>query len=189
MKHPILLLMALAPALLTGCSGAVVSQSPSESAPSDPGGNMAAPTSVRTGLSVSTSCADSGDGSAKTDVTLVAVTVDEAGIIRDCVIDQLETELSFDSTGALLTDPNTTFPTKNELGSDYGMGKVSPIGREWDQQAAALADYVTGKTLEQVRAIPVNEEGRTTDVDLISSATISILPFLEGIEQAIENAG
>ena len=35
-----------------------------------------------------------------------------------------------------------SFPSKNELGGGYGMGKASSIGKEWNEQAAALADYV-----------------------------------------------
>ena len=185
MKYPVLLPLFLLSGLLAGCAGTVVSQ---PSAPSGSGETATTPAATKTGLSVAATCADSKDGSAKTEVTMVAVTVDENGIIRSCIIDQLETALDFDTTGALLTDPDTEFPTKNQLGSAYGMGAVSPIGREWDQQAAALAEYVVGMTADQVAAIPVNEEGRPTGADLMSSATISISPFLEGIVQAVNNA-
>ncbi|MFR4560362.1 MAG: hypothetical protein ACLT5P_03485 [Flavonifractor plautii] len=65
------------------------------------------------------------DGLAQADITVVAVTVGDDGIIYDCVIDSIQSKLNFDTSGALLSDLTLTIPSKNELGADYGMGKIS----------------------------------------------------------------
>ena len=79
------------------------------------------------------------------DPLAVAVTVDETGVIQDCVIDQM-------------TEIEDHLLSKNQLGEAYGMKEASPIGKEWNEQAAAFADYVTGMTLEQVQGIPLDKE-------------------------------
>lgn len=148
----------------------------------------------KTGLSVVTSvgssknASDDADGVAQTDVTLVAVTVDDAGIITDCVIDAVQAKMPFDATGAVTGDMTASVLSKNELGADYGMGGVSPIGKEWNEQAQALADYVVGKTADEVSGIAVNEETRPTDADLSASVTISIGGLTAAIVDAVNNA-
>ncbi len=78
--------------------------------------------------------------------------------------------------------------TKNELGDDYGMKKASKIGKEWYEQAKAFADFVVGKTAEEVKAIAVDAEGTTTDADLVSSVTIGIDAFQDIVAKAAESA-
>ena len=101
-----------------------------------------------------------------------AVTVDEAGVIRDCVIDQL-------------TEYEDRLVSKNQLGETYGMKQASPIGKEWNEQAAAFSAYVTGMRLEEVQSIELDEEGKATDPVLISSATIDLRKFVQGVEEAV----
>lgn len=55
---------------------------------------------------------------------------------------------------------------------------------EWNEQAAAFAAYVTGKTAAEVAGIAVNEKSAPTDADLASTVTISIGDFLELIAKA-----
>ncbi len=43
----------------------------------------------------------------------------------DCAIDAAQTKVNFNAYGQLVTDLGTEFKTKNELGADYGMKKVS----------------------------------------------------------------
>lgn len=148
---------------------------------------------VKTGLSVivdlsgSTSAGEEA-GAAKSDITLVAVTVDENGVIDDCVIDMISGTINFDGTGKVTTPPDTTFPSKNELGDDYGMKVASGIGKEWFEQAQALADYVTGKTIEEVKGIAMDETTLPTEADLVSSVTLHIGGFIAGVENAVNNA-
>ena len=189
--------LSLAMALLSGCAGKPAANAPSASStPSSPSASsqVQAETYVKTGLSVITSVLESkdasaeGDGAAQANISLVAVTVGDDGVIDDCVIDMVQSKISFDTAGRLTTDPATTFASKNELGDAYGMKKGSSIGKEWYEQAAAMAEYAVGKTVEELKSIAVNEKGSPADADLASSVTLSIGGFLTGIEDAVNNA-
>lgn len=184
-----LLILALL-AGLTGCAGRPATLE--EAAPETP--EVAGEGAVKTGLSVTTSLASSAsagpeaEGLAQTDVTIVAVTVNEEGVITACAIDAVQAKAGFSAAGEITADLSAPILSKNELGTDYGMGQYSPIGREWDEQAAALAAYVVGKTAQEVSGIAVNEETRPTDADLSTSVTIAIGGFLPAIVEAVENA-
>lgn len=199
----IALSLALSLGLLAGCGTTAVvavpaptpSVVPTEApaatpAPADPSSGEA----VKTGLSLitsvgsSTSASAEGDGLAQADITLVAVTVGEDGVIDDCVIDAIQSKVNFDAAGQLITDLSTPVTSKNERGDDYGMRKASSIGKEWNEQAQAIADYVVGKTIDQVTGIAVTEDGKAGDADLASSVTMSIGGYLDGIQQAVANA-
>lgn len=149
---------------------------------------------VKTGLAVITSIAkstdatDEKDGLAQADSVVVAVTVDNNGKIVDCVIDQAQSKVNFNKSGQLVTPLDATFKTKNELGTEYGMGKVSKIGKEWNEQAAAFAKYVVGKTVDQVKNIAVDEGGYPTGADLTSSVTMHITDLIDAVAKAVANA-
>ena len=148
---------------------------------------------VKTGLAVVSSIEkskDAGekDGSAQTDSVIVAVTIDNEGKIVQTLIDTAQTKIEFSKEGKILPDLNTVFKSKQELKEEYGMGKASTIDKEWYEQANALAEYVAGKTVEEVKGIAVDEAGVTTEADLVSSVTIKINPYKEAIEKAVANA-
>ncbi|HIT33406.1 MAG TPA: hypothetical protein IAC31_02090 [Candidatus Faecousia intestinigallinarum] len=213
MKRIVALTLALAMALLlAACSGTPVispyapsqetagtaagSQTEPSAAPStNPSGetsSVGAP-EVKTGLAIVPSVSASKDageepGLAQSDITLVAVLVDDSGVITDCVIDSIQAKISFGADGGILTDLSTIFPTKNELGTEYGMIKASGIGKEWNQQMAALAEYAVGKTVEELQGIALNEKGAPADADLAASVTVSIGGTLDAIALAVENA-
>lgn len=157
------------------------------------GSKSAADGAVKTGLAVLTSVAKSADagekdGLAQADSTIAAVTVDKDGKIVKCVIDAAQTKVNFSKEGKLLTDLKTEFKTKNELGEGYGMKKASGIGKEWSEQAAAFANYVVGKTVDEVKGIAVDDKGVTTDKELLASVTVHITDFTAAIEKAVANA-
>jgi len=149
---------------------------------------------VKTGIAVissigkSTDAAADKEGLAQVDSTVVAVTVDKDGKIVKCAIDSAQTKINFTAEGKLTTDLTKIFPAKQELGKEYGMSKASKIGKEWNEEANALADYVLGKTVEEVRGIKVTEEGVPTDADLAASVTIKIGGYVDAIEKAVANA-
>jgi len=148
---------------------------------------------VKTGLAVVSSVEkskDAGekDGLAQTDSVIVAVTVDKDGKIVQTIIDTAQTKIEFSKEGKIIPDLNTVFKSKQELKEEYGMGKASSIEKEWYEQANALAEYVEGKTVEEVKAIAVDEAGVPTEADLVSSVTIKINPYKEAIEKAVANA-
>ncbi|NLJ96853.1 MAG: hypothetical protein GX321_06830 [Clostridiales bacterium] len=148
---------------------------------------------VKTGFAVVSSAGsskeatDEGDGTAQVDSTAVAVLVDDKGVIKNIVIDVVQTKFNFSATGEITTDLGTTFDSKKERGADYGMLKASPIGKEWDEQAEALEEYVIGKTLEEVKGIAVSG-GYPTDEDLTASVTMNIASMITAIEKAVNNA-
>ncbi len=148
---------------------------------------------VKTGLAVITTLdksTNAGDkpGLAQVDSTVVAVTVDNSGKIVKCVIDAVQSKINFDASGKLITPMDTLFPTKNELGEAYGMKKASKIGKEWNEQAAAFARYVEGKTVQQVKGIAVDASKHPTGSDLKSSVTMAIGEFITAIEKAVAQA-
>ncbi len=143
---------------------------------------------LKTGLAIITGIGKSKDGVADYDVSIAAVTVDDQGIIRDCVIDSIGTSVKFDATGNPAEfDPNKAILTKTELGSSYGM-VASGSKYEWYQQADALAQYAVGKTVAQLRSGAVGEAGKPTDADLAASASIYLGGYVDAIEKAVNNA-
>ena len=149
---------------------------------------------AKTGLAVITSLekskapAGADAGLAQTDSLVVAVLVGEDGKILACSIDAAQTKINFSAEGKILTDKATVFKSKQDLGTEYGMGKVSSIGKEWNEQANAFAAYVVGKTVDEVKGIALDEEGVPTEEDLKSSVTIKLGNFVAAVEKAVTNA-
>lgn len=148
---------------------------------------------VKTGLAVITSLGKSKDaaadaeGTAQSDSVIVAVTVDSDGKVVKAVIDTAQTAIKFDAEGKVTSDLTTSYKSKQELKEEYGMLKASTIEKEWYEQANALADYVVGKTAEEIKAIPT-DAGVPTDADLVASVTVKIDGYKEALAQAIANA-
>ena len=205
MKKYLSLLIALVLALsaLTGCMGTPVvindctceteggNAAPEATEPAAPVGD--AP--VKTGLAVITTAADStsasedAEGAVKLDSTLVAVTVDDAGVIRSCIIDSIPVTVKLDNTGTITSDITAPVSTKNELGADYGMVAYGGAIAEWDSQVAALCHYAVGKTVVELKNGAIDETGKAPQgSDLASSATIYLGGFVSAIEQAVNNA-
>ncbi len=150
---------------------------------------------LKTGLAIVTSLADSksaegeAGGLAKYDVTVVAVTVDNQGVIQSCIIDSIDTKVAFDAAGLPVNfDPAAQILTKNELGDAYNMKLYGNAKYEWYEQAAALAHYAVGKNVQQLRTGAVNEAGKAADADLAATATIYLGGYVSAIEQAVANA-
>ena len=151
--------------------------------------------SLKTGLYISTSISDSKSadgenaGEAKYDVTMVAVLVDDNGIIHDCVIDGITTSVKFDASGAFVTDLAAAPLTKNELGENYGMVAYGKAIAEWDTQAEALAQYAIGKDAVELRTMAIDETGYAPEgSDLATSATIYLGGYVEAIAIAAGTA-
>ena len=197
----ILLILALTLGLFAGCAGKPVvygggettaAQAPAETTAEAP--EAEAPAPVKTGLYIGTSISDSKsaadgeDGQAKYDVTVVAVTVGDDGVIESCVIDSIPATVKFDASGVITSDIAAEVPTKNELGESYGMKAYGGSKYEWNEQAAALAEYAVGKTVEELKNGALDETGHASDADLASTATIYLGGYVSGIESAVNNA-
>ena len=122
---------------------------------------------------------------ASIDVSYAAVLVDEAGKVVECYIDALSVSATV-AEGAI-TVP-TEIKTKNEQGASYGMSANSGIGKEWFEQAAALADYCEGKTKAEIAGIAVGDDGKPTDDTVKSFATMAIPNLVDAVVKACENA-
>ena len=138
-------------------------------------------------MSKSKDAADGKEGQGQAYSTYVAVTTDADGKITACIIDSTQGTVKFDGEGKITSDLAADVKTKRQLGDEYGMKPASGIGKEWFEQAAALEEYVIGKTAEEVSGIAV-EEGVPTDADLSASVTIGIGDYQAGIEKAIASA-
>ena len=207
-KCSFFLTIALVVSLIAGCAGTPVVyysdctcpagshdavNTPVETNPTET--YVPAEGAVKTGLYITTDVSGSadataeGEGQAKYDVTMVAVTVDDNGVIQSCVIDGISTSVKFDAAGTITTDLTAAPQTKNELGENYGMVAFAGAVAEWDAQAAALANYAVGKTVEELRSGAVDETGYAPEgSDLASSATIYLGGYVSAIEAAVNNA-
>jgi len=141
-----------------------------------------------TTIADSISAAGSTNGEAAGYSKMVGVLVDEDGVIQACVIDAVQTKVEFSSAGKIVTPLTTTFDSKNILGDAYGMKAASSIGKEWNEQAKFLADYVVGKTVEDIKGIALNAEGAPTDEELTAGVTFHIAPYLDVLYKAVANA-
>ena len=201
------LVLATLLGVLTGCAGTPViymtncncpTAAPAEEAPAaEAPAAEAAPApegAVKTGLYIGANLSDSksataeANGEAKYDVTVVAVAIDEAGVITDCIIDSIPASVAFDASGAITSDTAAAVQTKNELGEAYGMKAYGGAKYEWNEQAAALAAYAVGKTVEELKDGAINEDGTVKDADLATTATIYLGGYVAGIEAAAANA-
>ena len=211
-KSVITLALVLALALLTGCAGTPVVyysnctcptgahtgtvEMPTEPIPATTAPTETAPTAegaVKTGVAILASALESksagdADGEAKYDVSVVAVTVDDNGIIQDCIIDSIGTSVMFDVSGNIVSDLTAPIATKNELGESYGMKAYAGSQYEWNEQAAALAAYAVGKTVEELKNGAIDETGHAADADLATTATIYLGGYVSAIENAVFNA-
>ena len=194
------LTMLFALSLMTGCVGTTVvignCTCPTGSHEQPTENTVTVEGAVKTGLSVSTSIADStsataeAEGAAKYDVTLVAVLVNDEGMIVDCVIDSIPATINFDANGQITSDLSMAVPTKNELGDAYGMVAYGKAKAEWDAQVAAVAKYAIGKTVEQLKNGDIDMvTGMAKEGTVLStSATIYLAGYVYAIEAAVNNA-
>ena len=194
MKKLIAMLLALSLVLVfAGCA----SEKPAETttAPETTAAPEAeAPAMVKTGLYIGTDLSGSKsataeeEGQAKYDVTVVAVTVRDDGVIESCVIDSIPATVKFSAAGVITSDLTADVPTKNELGEAYGMKAYAGSKYEWNEQVAALAAYAVGKTVDELKNGAVDETGHAADADLASTASIYLGGYVAGIEAAVNNA-
>ena len=195
-KRSLFVLFVLVLSLLTGCAGTPVIYYTECNCP----GNHtdAAPENtpnpiegaVKTGLAIVANAADSKNAAEVAyDVTYVAVTVDDKGVIGSCIIDSLGAKVTFDASGMITNDLTAAIPTNNELGDSYGMKAYGGAKYEWNQQAKALADYAVGKTVDELKNGAIDESGKApAGSDLASTATIYLGGYVSAIEKAVANA-
>ncbi len=127
-------------------------------------------------------------GAAQTDNVMVAVTLDESGKIVGVVIDTAQVKIDVDAKGAITSDTAAALKSKVELGDEYGMKSASGIGKEWYEQAAALAQWMIGKTVDEVAGMQISAEGTPAEADLTSSVTVHVGDYIKALQKAAANA-
>lgn len=148
---------------------------------------------LKTGMAVVTSASPANateekDGTAGFDSTLVGVIVDKDGKIVDVEIDTVQAKIGFNAKGEITSEIGSAFSTKTERGTEYGMGKISSIGKDWFEQIDAFEEYIIGKTADEVKAVAVDEGGYPTGDDLRAGCTMGVKGYIEGVVKAMENA-
>ena len=138
-----------------------------------------------------TAAVEKVDGRVQVTTIYAAVLLDDAGKIVYVDIDAAQNQGTFDAMGAIVAAEAA--PTKTEKAGDYGMKGNSAIGKEWFEQMAALEAYMVGKTIEEIKAIPVEEKDAShkavpTGEDLKTSVSISIEGYVAAVEAAVKNA-
>ena len=129
---------------------------------------------------------------AQVDTVMAATLFDKDGKVVATLIDNAQTKVQFDKEGKV-TNRDAEFKTKVELKEDYGMKKASQIKKEWYEQAAALGEWMEGKTVDEIKGMKVKAKDEAhpavPDVpELTSSVTISVENYIDAVAEALENA-
>lgn len=149
------------------------------------------------GHEVSIGKSKSGEGDkgpvAQVDTTMAATAFDKDGKVVRTIIDTAQTKVEFDNKGKLTTDKNADFKTKVELGPEYGMVRVSEIGKEWFEQIQAFEEWMVGKTTDEIKSLKVKERDaahkNVPDVpELTSSVTITVEGYIAAVVESYTNA-
>lgn len=141
---------------------------------------------------VSITAAGEKDGSAQVDTTACAVSLDANGKIVSVSWDVTQGKAKFGTDGTAKSEAANDIKSKKELGDGYNMRGSSAIGKEANEQIAALESYATGKTVAEITGMKVaDKEGhsRVPDVEeLKSTCTISVGDYLDSLAKAAANA-
>ncbi|MDD2534873.1 MAG: hypothetical protein PHC86_09290 [Eubacteriales bacterium] len=127
------------------------------------------------------------DGQFQSYTSLAVAAIDDSGKVLDVWIDAVVHNITFSTKGLLTADLTALGATKRELGDAYGMKKASAIGKEWWEQADALEAYLEGKTVGEIKALPV-EGDKSTFVDLKTSSTFGPVAYLSSLDKAVAQA-
>lgn len=128
------------------------------------------------------------EGSVQVDTNVVGAAFDAEGKILWAKIDVAQNKATFDATGKMQAAEEVDLRTKVEKEGDYGMAAASSIGKEYFEQVAALGQWMTGKTVDEVTAVERDEKGVPQAEDLKAGCTIKINSYLEALAEAQTNA-
>ena len=125
-------------------------------------------------------------GRVQVNVTTATVVLDKDGKFVDVFIDVAQNEGTFGTDGVVIA--NTPVATKREKGAAYNMKQASAIGKEWDEQIMAFETWLVGKTLADMKAIPLTEGRVSEGEDLRSSISVRMGDYFTAIEKAVAAA-
>ena len=130
-------------------------------------------------------------GEAKASSTYGVVALDKDGKVVFTQTDVAQNAVKF-TTAGVVDGEAVAIATKGEKKDEYGMKKVSSIGKEWFEQNQAYDDWTVGKTGKEIADMKVttNEGGKTVtaDKDLMTGCTIGVDSLQKVTTTAIEAA-
>ncbi len=129
---------------------------------------------------------EDNNGKVKFSVEFAASVVGADGKLVAAVIDAAQPEFAFDDTGAVTEAKYSD--TKRGLKENYNMVTYGNAIAEWYKQAASLTDKIAGKTADEIKAIPLDSNGKTTDADLLAVCTIAVSGDIENVTAAMAKA-
>ena len=143
--------------------------------------------------SATASAEDGEDGTAAMYTSFAAVAVDADGKLAAVCYDEVQPKVTFDDEGEITSDTAAEIKTKREKKDDYGMRSASGISAEWFEQNQAFETFVTGKTADEISAIPTettdNGHVVTTDETLKAGCTMSVGGMIKTVVKAMGLAG
>ena len=130
---------------------------------------------------------------AQVDTVFAAVAFDAAGRITHVSIETAQTKVNYDADMNVTSDLSAPGKTKKELGDDYGMRRASAIKKEWFEQIAEFEKWMIGKTVDEVKNLPVKRRDAShthvPDVpELTSTVTITVQDYIAAVVEAWETA-
>lgn len=129
-------------------------------------------------MSKSKDATETADGQTQVYAHIGVFTVN-GDVITSAYIDAVQATAKFNAKGEITSDLTAPVQTKNELKEGYGMKGISPIGKEWYEQAAAFCQFITGKTVAEAIVVATTP----AETDVISSCTIGTGDFLKLLEK------
>lgn len=125
---------------------------------------------------------------AQVDTVISAAVFDKNGKVAGVLIDTAQIIVQFDARGKV-TNRDAVLKTKKELKDDYGLGRISPIGKEWYEQIEALEKWMVGKTVAEITGMKTkatdDNHPHVPDVpELTSSVTITVEDYLAVMKKA-----
>jgi len=131
--------------------------------------------------------------SGQVDTVIAVLAFDGDDKIVKAIIDSAQSLVKFDEELQVTSDLAAKGKTKIELGDAYGMKKVSEIDKEWFEQIQELANWMVGKTIDEVQNLQVKEREpgypAVPDVpELTSLVTITVQDYLAAAQEAFNNA-
>lgn len=160
---------------------------------SDLSGSFKTGMGIVTSVSKSKSATAEANGVGQVDCVFAIVSVDKNGKIVELKFDNAQTKVEFGANGMIKSDKGAVMQSKQQLREGYGMIKASGIGKEWYQQADALAQWCIGKTIADVKGLKTKKvddsHPMVPDVpELTSSVTITVNDYIAALEKAVANA-
>ncbi len=141
--------------------------------------------------------AEDKNGRARFSTTYVSAVFGDDGTIMDVKIDEVESNVDFDASGALVNYMGGNVQSKKELGDAYGMKDYSGIGKEWYEQIEYLENWLKGKKINDLEKAESRSDSSavsggmsmpaTDSGGIVSDATSAINSVADGIMDGAED--